>query len=345
MEQLSSCYFCGEALDASLDEYPLVPDSLAPAGGDRQTIVLCPTCKRKLDPVVEVVANAVVNADVSPDPSAADDDVVVADSDEGGVDAMDGSEPGGADAMDGSEFGGADTSTDVADDSDGTDVGSSSIIDATPSEEDDSFDGDPVDNAADSRSSSQSDIGSTLGDDEDVLRPVGGDSTGTDGRATGGDRADAAVGSSDSADSDAPTTGDDRVRSDEESSAESSTARTEPRERTYTSGQRAGGRPTDQDRNGNDGSGDDGDDGDDGSDGSDGSQSDRDITLSRLENTNVMRLLQNREFPVERDDFVVVASSAYEVPPRHCEKVIDLAVKHDLLREDDGELHAGSNWS
>ena len=328
MEQLSSCYFCGEALDASLDEYPLVPDSLAPAGGDRQTIVLCPTCKRKLDPVVEVVANAVVNADVSSDRSAAGDDVVVADSGDGAAGATDDSGSGGATgvddsglggveggrgAADDSELGSADTGTAAVDDED-ADAGSTSIIDATASGDHEGFDGETTDDAADSRSSSQSDIGSTLGDDDDVLRPVG-------------------------SDSDAPTTADEGVRSDEGPGAETSTAPEEPRERTYTSGQRAGGRPTGQDRDGNDGSGDGGDDG------SDEGESDRDITLSRLENTNVMRLLQNREFPVDRDDFVVVASSAYEVPPRHCEKVIDLAVKHDLLREEDGELHAGSNWS
>jgi hypothetical protein len=101
-------------------------------------------------------------------------------------------------------------------------------------------------------------------------------------------------------------------------------------ERGYSSGQRAGGRPTG-------GGSADSDDEDDGGE--------RDVTLSRLENTNVMRLLQNREFPVERDDFVTVASSAYEVSPRHCEKVIDLAVKHDLLREEDGQLHAGPEWA
>jgi len=63
-----------------------------------------------------------------------------------------------------------------------------------------------------------------------------------------------------------------------------------------------------------------------------------------LENTKVMRLLQNREFPVDRDDFVTVASSAYEVSPRDCEKVLDLAVEHDLLREDGTDLYAGDRW-
>jgi len=309
MEQLSSCYFCGDALDASLDEYPLVPDSLAPAGDDRQTIVLCPTCKRKLDPVVEVVANAVAGADLAADHPETDEDVVVADSDESGGHA------------------GEDVPED-ADDADDADTGSSSIIGETPPGANDDFDDGPADSDdADTGSSPQSDIGSTLGDDEDVLRPVGGDSRDGEERPP-------------SADTGASSAGGGRTRSNDGPDTEDPGRSNEPRQRTYTSGQRAGGRPTGGDQSG-------GDDGEtnDGDEADDQSGSDRDITLSRLENTNVMRLLQNREFPVDRDDFVIVASSAYEVQPRHCEKVIDLAVKHDLLREEEGELLAGSNWS
>jgi len=318
MEQLSSCYFCGDALDSSLDEYPLVPDALAPADGDRQTIVLCPTCKRKLDPVVEVVANAVASADVSADRSETDDGVV----DENDAD-------------------GSEADVDAADDADdsGASAESASIIGDTPSTEDDSLDGETPGEGAEVDSTSTSDIGSTLGDDEDVLRPVGGDATNEDGRRsdTGTD-----AGSDTTTGSDEAGRSNDGANTGQPSRSTGDSSRSEePRQRKYTSGQRAGGRPTDQDRSGTDERGDDGD----GDEGSDGGDSDRDITLSRLENTNVMRLLQNREFPVDRDDFVVVASSAYEVSPRHCEKVIDLAVKHDLLREEDGELLAGTNWS
>ena len=102
-------------------------------------------------------------------------------------------------------------------------------------------------------------------------------------------------------------------------------------ERKYTSGQRAGGQPTDP---GDEEAGD--DEAED--------EPDPAVTMTRLENTNVMRLLRNREFPVERDDFVTVASSAYEISPRKCEKAIQLAIKHDLIREDEGQLLAGDNW-
>ncbi|MFB6087398.1 MAG: hypothetical protein ABEJ85_02660, partial [Haloarculaceae archaeon] len=59
MDRLSSCYFCGDALDAALDEYPVVPPMLDPDDGSQQTIVLCSDCRRKLEAVLESVVDAV----------------------------------------------------------------------------------------------------------------------------------------------------------------------------------------------------------------------------------------------------------------------------------------------
>lgn len=254
MEQFSSCYFCGDAVDASLDEYPVVPASVDPEAGERRTIVLCTDCKRKLDPVVATVVDAISGDTVSVDRSNAD-----------GRDREDASGESGEESRESSDGGGE---------------------------------------SADKRDST-TDIGSTLGDDDDVLRPVGGEAD---------DGADEASGANSGRNR--GTDGDDEESKDSN-------------ERGYSSGQRAGGRPTD-------GSG-------DGGDGEDDRK--RDVTMTRLENTNVMRMMQNREFPVDRDDFVVVAASAYEISQDRCEKVIDLAVKHDLLREDEGQLHAGPEWS
>ena len=262
MDRLSSCYFCGDALDASLDEYPVVPASIAPGPGDRRSIVLCQSCKRKLDPVVEAVVDAVDAADgpVEFAHDSEDDDAVST---------------------------GDDTSTD------------------------------------DDASAGASDIGSTLGDDDDLLRPVGSeDGDGREEAETGGMEFGRSVGES-GAGEEVETDTDDR---NESSDDDRSTG-----ERKYTSGQRAGGQPTDP---GDEEAGD--DEAED--------EPDPAVTMTRLENTNVMRLLRNREFPVERDDFVTVASSAYEISPRKCEKAIQLAIKHDLIREDEGQLLAGDNW-
>jgi hypothetical protein len=61
-------------------------------------------------------------------------------------------------------------------------------------------------------------------------------------------------------------------------------------------------------------------------------------TISALEYNKVMRLLQNREFPVERAELETVATSAYDLARPEVAEVIDLAIDRDLLVEADGEL-------
>lgn len=58
MSDLSSCYFCGTALDAPLDRH-----TLAASGDDPTTVVLCPTCRRKLVSVLERVLVAAPDAE------------------------------------------------------------------------------------------------------------------------------------------------------------------------------------------------------------------------------------------------------------------------------------------
>ncbi|MCL9814817.1 hypothetical protein [Natranaeroarchaeum aerophilus] len=52
----------------------------------------------------------------------------------------------------------------------------------------------------------------------------------------------------------------------------------------------------------------------------------------------VVRLLQNREFPVDRTEFETLASSAYDVSPAECERVIAYAIYRGELDERDGLL-------
>ncbi|WP_343772054.1 hypothetical protein [Natronoarchaeum mannanilyticum] len=52
----------------------------------------------------------------------------------------------------------------------------------------------------------------------------------------------------------------------------------------------------------------------------------------------VVRLLQNREFPVNRSEFSELASSAYDIPADECANVIDYAIKRGELVEDSGML-------
>ena len=52
----------------------------------------------------------------------------------------------------------------------------------------------------------------------------------------------------------------------------------------------------------------------------------------------IIRLLQNREFPVNRSKFSELATSAYDVDPGECADVIDYAIHRGELREDRGML-------
>jgi len=82
------------------------------------------------------------------------------------------------------------------------------------------------------------------------------------------------------------------------------------------------GETSDEDANGDTSAGDDG----------------TEPTLSALEYNKVMRLLQNREFPVDRTEIVDLAASAYELTEPECEDVIDLAVDRGLVGQEAGTL-------
>jgi len=61
-------------------------------------------------------------------------------------------------------------------------------------------------------------------------------------------------------------------------------------------------------------------------------------TVSRETYDRVVRLLQNRSFPVERDTVVSVAAAAYGIDRRDCDRTIDALIQRDALDEgDDGD--------
>ena len=58
MSRLAACYFCGTALDAPVESYPVVPAALAPTEAEQRTVTLCDGCREKLGTVVEHVVAA-----------------------------------------------------------------------------------------------------------------------------------------------------------------------------------------------------------------------------------------------------------------------------------------------
>jgi len=55
----------------------------------------------------------------------------------------------------------------------------------------------------------------------------------------------------------------------------------------------------------------------------------------------VLRLLQNREFPMERADLTALVTAAYDVSGPQCERILDTAIERGILVEDGSTLDVG----
>lgn len=57
----------------------------------------------------------------------------------------------------------------------------------------------------------------------------------------------------------------------------------------------------------------------------------------------VLRLLQNREFPMERADLTALVTGAYDVSEPQCERILEVAIERGVLVEDGSTLDIGRN--
>jgi hypothetical protein len=57
----------------------------------------------------------------------------------------------------------------------------------------------------------------------------------------------------------------------------------------------------------------------------------------------VIRLLQNREFPMERDALTGMVTSAYDVTEPQCERILQAAIDRGVLVEDGSTIDIGRN--
>ncbi|AZH25788.1 hypothetical protein [Haloplanus aerogenes] len=77
-------------------------------------------------------------------------------------------------------------------------------------------------------------------------------------------------------------------------------------------------------------------DGDD----ADGADTDEDVPDGYYK---VLRLLQNREFPMERTDLTALVTGAYDVSEPQCERILEVAIDRGVLVEDGSTLDIGRN--
>jgi hypothetical protein len=57
----------------------------------------------------------------------------------------------------------------------------------------------------------------------------------------------------------------------------------------------------------------------------------------------VLRLLQNREFPMDRADLTALVTGAYDVSEPQCERILEAAIDRGVLVEDGSRLDIGRN--
>lgn len=280
MEQLSSCYFCGAALDAQIEPYRVVPASLDPSDDEQRAVSLCPACRQKLAQIVDTVVAATDAADATgavddvpeldPEGGLLDDEPI----DPAGTADENDAPAGSSDAPDGAS---GEPAPDREDGPDDTGASRNQTIERTRSSQTQGA-------SEQSRGNERRQRNDRSGQAGDPLDSGSRDANGTEQRQSGRE------------------------------------------DRQYSSGQRAGQRD-DDDRthqsHGDDGAADADDDG---------------PSLTALEYNKVMRLLQNREFPVERAEIHEVATSAYDISDREFDAIIDAAIQRGLIDEENGQL-------
>ena len=268
MEQLSSCYFCGAALDAQIEPYQVIPPQFEPTPDQQRAVSLCPTCRQKLAHVVETVVGA-----TDAEAASAIDDVTTVEPDDDLLRNEAGDE----------RDGGSDEAS-----------GHAGVEPIEPDGETGTTGAEPAD-AADRSDDSQARPDADPAQSSD---PLSTDEPDERTAEANGERATVGNG----------------VESRTEHRTEASDDRTRQSQTT--------GDTTDQ-HSGGDDTADDG------------------PSLTALEYNKVMRLLQSREFPVERAEIHEIATSAYQVSDREFDAIIDAAIERGLIDEENGQLVSG----
>ena len=307
MRQLRRCDFCGG--DAA-GVYEVLPPELSPTEAEQRRLVLCSGCAGTLETVVDPLLDRLgVETDTAPDAEGATGDPSPAPGvrpgasgppDGGPTDDRTGGERGSGNRPVAVEESG----TDGADGANGADSGSDSG--GEPEEPDASpANGDPSDGGP----------GATRQDDADGA-----------GRGAGGpvDPLGDGTSNEDPGFDDGHAVGDGVDRTELEPDAGPAAPESEPSGPAEGNAEAGPG-----DESADDGSGGHARAGDDAGDGSADKPDDF---------RTVMRLLGNREFPVERGAIVELAASAYELDEGHVHRILDYAVDRGVIADDGGTL-------
>ena len=320
MTDLSSCYFCGTAIEAPVREYPVVPEDLGDAEGP--TVSLCPTCRRKHRAVVETVLATLEGEDPG--------DLAVAADSAGGTTGEAG-DPSGGDG---------DASVDDGDAADRGDTSDGATTDRTPGS----------DGPSGAEATSGSDgpeggpdaagTGEAAGSD-DAAGEAPGEAAGSENgtaEATGeGTGTTADEGSEPAADDERSAEGEGSVTDDDpepifSTSTSAGEAADDDDDRVFSASTPVGGGAGEVDPEESVGEQALSEDDEEAVDAPD-------VDVSTPPHSKVVRQLQNREFPVDREEIVTVATGAYGLSRTDATAALDALVAQGILREEDGRLH------
>ncbi len=340
---LTSCYFCGTAVELPVEEYPVVPEGVAPEGESGPTVWLCPACHRKLDRVVGAVVRTVAGP--------AGHEGATGQSQVEGEDTHSEGESGAAvvESGEGAEI--PDDATvwesiqdDPAATSDAsTDVGESEG--ATGSTDRDDQHGRGSTSEGDTAGTGPPDVGPRLGEDGPIFgdpadRPAPGDRPEQEDAEGQQGRGDAAARSDPGTVADGPAWGggDDRSGSGDGEDHSPSRARDQGSGAGDPPPGSAASGPVSVDPGVESGSS--GEDHPPETGGSDesGNRAENTANVSVEAYNRLVRLLRNREFPVERTEIVEVATSAYDLTNEECRLALAAMVDRGVVGEEGTEL-------
>lgn len=316
MVDLSSCYFCTRAVDVPLQEYTIGPQS-----GESRTVILCRPCRQKLDPLLEPFRETTAQ---SPSATRTDPGGIVTDEPEAvftgsTADDTEQDTTSGDSSSEGDDSA-AESGTAGGDSSSGSQP--SAAAGPTPDERESTTESQhSTEQTTDGRSTAEGTVGTTRAASDETLG-VADDPRSTQ-ESVADDNEPAATSSTDNP---LVTDADDQVSDGSElgtddgvtiqSSDEEDTAQP-----TDSTGQQAA----------------------DSTESHTGTSADdtADNPLSNVSTSTynrVIRLLQNREFPVVRDEFEELASNAYQMDRTDCSTALDAAIHKELLIEENGLL-------
>jgi hypothetical protein len=372
MADLDTCFFCARTGDVRLDEYDVVPEAVDPSTAEQRTVMLCGTCSSKLDLVLETVLGAV--GELESTPTAAESETLDLQADTSGRSELGSEQPEMESAGDGGTESGRTSPLDGPGNEADQGRSGPDVAEAEPEpifgesgDESATSDGGT---STDPRQPQEGTLGGTGEEPHDTEgaerhsiqegetepeRSVGesepdpanrgetvekGNTERSETAATGGDHPDGTADQStatQSTDADSAEGGLEGIRFAEQPDG-SQTGKTGDQIDLEADQDATAGDSEEFSGDSAGSTSETGDTGTSGPESTDDSRDASDVDIDVKTYKRVIRLLRNRDLPIDRTEFESLAASAYDIDQTECAAALDAAIERDLLVEESGQL-------